>query len=224
MEHFHSFPLYQALSFMGFSVETNDKGGKDVSNSSTYFPWAMLNGRRFIPTDDILFSSVDIYESIGILSHQDAKYVMMPASVSLNKDPRSGAMQSESGAQSNYGGSLQGKRPGLLLLKMKEGVALENAFAPPPLASKVVITPLGYKKPEAFYQPKYEVPEELKAKKPDLRTTVYWNPDLRTDERGKATFSFYTADRKTTYDIILEGVSDDGQICRYTTTIDRKAE
>lgn len=224
MEHFHSFPLYQALSFMGFSVETNDKGGKDVSNSSTYFPWAMLNGCRFIPTDDILFSSVDIYESIGILSHQDAKYVMMPASVSLNKDPRSGAMQSESGAQSNYGGSLQGKRPGLLLLKMKEGVALENAFAPPPLASKVVITPLGYKKPEAFYQPKYEVPEELKAKKPDLRTTVYWNPDLRTDERGKATFSFYTADRKTTYDIILEGVSDDGQICRYTTTIDRKAE
>ncbi len=216
-EHFKNQPLYQALPFMGMglSVSVNSSGGYNISNYNTYFPIAMLNGRRFVPVDQVMHSTVNIYESIGILSAQQAKFVMIPQGFEKQdfaSSPESSRMSSRN------------KGRGLLLLKMKEGISLVNAFEAPPYTSRVFITPLGYKKPEAFYQPKYEVPENFKSEKPDLRTTVYWNPCLQTDAQGKVTFGFYTADRNTTYDVTLEGIGYEGEICRYTTTINRTQE
>jgi len=72
------------------------------------------------------------------------------------------------------------------------------------------IMPLGFQKPAEFYAPKYNTPTQNT--KPDLRTTIHWQPNLTTDETGKALFSFYTADTPGTYTVVIEGVTDDGKI------------
>jgi hypothetical protein len=70
--------------------------------------------------------------------------------------------------------------------------------------------PLGFQKPAEFYAPKYDTPAENQ--KPDLRTTIHWAPNITTDENGKASFSFYTADAPSTYTVVIEGITEDGKI------------
>lgn len=106
------------------------------------------------------------------------------------------------------------------MVRLKEGYTLNNVFDTPTLAT-VTVTPLGYKKPEAFYAPKYETSAAKADNNPDLRTTVYWDPCVKPDRNGKISLTFYTADKATVYDVILEGITDNGSICRATTTIDR---
>ncbi len=72
------------------------------------------------------------------------------------------------------------------------------------------IMPLGFQKPAEFYAPKYDTP--VQNIKPDLRTTIHWQPSLTTDEMGKASFRFYTADAPSTYTVVIEGVTDDGKV------------
>jgi hypothetical protein len=74
------------------------------------------------------------------------------------------------------------------------------------------ITPLGYQKPVEFYSPKYDTPEAIKNSTPDLRNTIYWQPDAVTNSEGKTAISYYTADNPTTYTIVIEGVSDEGKL------------
>jgi siroheme synthase (precorrin-2 oxidase/ferrochelatase) len=74
--------------------------------------------------------------------------------------------------------------------------------------------PQGYRAVAEFYAPKYETEEELK-KGPDRRTTIFWKPDV-VFEDGNAQFDFYTADAKTNYSVVIEGVAENGQIVRKT--------
>ena len=69
----------------------------------------------------------------------------------------------------------------------------------------------GFSSYREFYSPKY-TPENINAPRPDHRTTLYWNPKFIT-KNGKATLSFYTADDPGYFRIIIEGVTDNGQIC-----------
>ncbi len=109
----------------------------------------------------------------------------------------------------------------IVMVKLKSGDALNLHI--PDVAQRQA-TPLGYKKPEAFYEPKYDVPEQLKNTKPDTRSTIYWNPSLRTNAEGEAAFSFYTADPSAQYDVTLEGMTTEGLPCRATATIQRTKE
>ena len=62
---------------------------------------------------------------------------------------------------------------------------------------------------------------------PDLRSTIYWNPDIKTDEDGKAQFSFFNGDGPGNYKVIIEGVNAAGelgrQVYRYNVEGDAKA-
>ncbi|MBQ5609896.1 MAG: hypothetical protein IIU85_06575, partial [Rikenellaceae bacterium] len=78
------------------------------------------------------------------------------------------------------------------------------------------IRPLGFKLAVEFYQPKYDVPNQ-----PDLRTTVAWVPAVQFDEEGRATIEFYTADRVTDYDVVIEGITDDGCPCSVQAVVER---
>ena len=75
--------------------------------------------------------------------------------------------------------------------------------------------PLGYQLPVEFYSPKYDTQEKIDDSKPDLRTTIYWKPNVITDDRGNAKLDFYTADDPGTYSVIIEGVSEDGKLIHY---------
>ena len=82
-----------------------------------------------------------------------------------------------------------------------------------------VYTPLGYQKPIEFYAPKYETVEAKRSFIPDYRTTIFWKPDVVISEDGEATFEFYTADFKTTYSVVIEGITTDGKIVRQVEKI-----
>ena len=71
----------------------------------------------------------------------------------------------------------------------------------------------GYYKAKAFYVPKYDHPK-TNDQSSDLRTTVYWNPNVVTDKDGKASFEFYNNDTKGTYRVVVEGIDDDGKLGR----------
>lgn len=47
---------------------------------------------------------------------------------------------------------------------------------------------------------------------PDFRNTLYWDPRVQTDENGKATVRFFTADSVGDFEIHVEGVSTEGHL------------
>ncbi len=66
----------------------------------------------------------------------------------------------------------------------------------------------GYYQQRIFYSPVY--PSAKSSTKTDLRTTIYWNPMVKTDENGLGTLYFYNADPKTKIRVEVEGVSENG--------------
>jgi len=83
------------------------------------------------------------------------------------------------------------------------------------------VTPLGYQKPAEFYVPKYEVDSVRLSDKADLRTTIYWNPELETDSAGTVHVKFYTADKANNYSVVMEGITKSGEICRFAGHLSR---
>jgi TonB-dependent SusC/RagA subfamily outer membrane receptor len=88
-----------------------------------------------------------------------------------------------------------------------------------PLFHIKTIIPLGYQASAEFYAPKYETTAQHSNPKPDLRTTIHWQPVVQTDSRGTTSFEFYTADEQASYTVIIEGLTDDGTIIRQTAII-----
>jgi hypothetical protein len=67
----------------------------------------------------------------------------------------------------------------------------------------------GYYEAKNFYSPVY--PETTGSQsKPDLRTTIYWNPIITTNENGECTATFYNSDKKTKIRFSIEGLTDNG--------------
>ncbi|MEN0095512.1 MAG: Ig-like domain-containing protein [Pedobacter sp.] len=76
----------------------------------------------------------------------------------------------------------------------------------------VTFSPLGYAKERQFYSPKY-LPNVMYPNS-DLRTTIYWNPKVLTDEKGNFSFEFFNADGKGTYRAVVEGFDKNGNLGR----------
>jgi len=67
----------------------------------------------------------------------------------------------------------------------------------------------GYSQPRKFYEPVY-LSGASDQNKPDNRSTIYWNPQLKPDGHEKIRVSFYTTDIPTTYRVKLEGITTEG--------------
>jgi hypothetical protein len=63
-----------------------------------------------------------------------------------------------------------------------------------------------------FYRPRYTVKNIGIAPGTDLRSTIHWEPNVVTDEKGNASVSFFSADKSTGYTIILEGTDLEGNL------------
>lgn len=81
-----------------------------------------------------------------------------------------------------------------------------------PKSNVIDLYPLGYIKERKFYTPKYDT-DQSKATN-DYRTTVYWNPDVKWDDKGIASLDFYNADGNGKYKVIVEGMDVNGRIGR----------
>jgi len=103
---------------------------------------------------------------------------------------------------------------GLLLINTKKGGSANYTTA-----NIVTYIPKGYYKAREFYAPRYDDPK-TNTKMADLRSTIYWNPNVATDAKGAALFEYFNADGPGTYCLIAEGIDKDGnigrQVYRYT--------
>jgi hypothetical protein len=72
--------------------------------------------------------------------------------------------------------------------------------------------PLPYTLPKQFYSPRYTVKNITTAMGTDLRSTVHWEPNVITDKNGKATVSFFSADKPADYTVIIEGADLNGNL------------
>lgn len=74
---------------------------------------------------------------------------------------------------------------------------------------------IGYSVIRKFYAPNYESQQPVEMKN-DFRSTLNWNPLVRTDSLGKASISYYNSDQTGDVLVIVEGITSDGKLCRGT--------
>jgi TonB-dependent SusC/RagA subfamily outer membrane receptor len=98
---------------------------------------------------------------------------------------------------------------GILVITTKRGGQTTYSSYTPGL---ITYTPKGYAYSREFYSPQHDAATANQA--PDLRTTVYWNPQVVTDEAGKVTINYFNTDVPGTYRVHLEGVNAAGQLAR----------
>jgi hypothetical protein len=101
---------------------------------------------------------------------------------------------------------------GVLVITTRQGGAANESASTTSLGS-LHFTPKGFYKAREFYSPKYDVSTPSNSH-PDLRTTIYWKPELVTDKDGNASFDYYNADGHGTYRIVIEGIDNTGNIGR----------
>jgi len=99
---------------------------------------------------------------------------------------------------------------GVLIITTKTG----NGINPKDIASVGIlpIAPGGFYKAREFYSPKYNT--SLVNKQHDYRSTIYWNPEIKTGKNGNSSFDYYNADGTGTYKVTIEGIDKDGNIGR----------
>jgi hypothetical protein len=50
--------------------------------------------------------------------------------------------------------------------------------------------------------------------KSDFRSTLFWNPAINTDSEGVTWVSFYNSDQLGEVQVVVEGLTKEGKICR----------
>lgn len=68
----------------------------------------------------------------------------------------------------------------------------------------------GLQQPRNFANKIYADDLARKSRKPDFRTTLYWNPDLELNANGEFYFEFYTSDMKGDYMMVIQGMDEKG--------------
>jgi hypothetical protein len=96
----------------------------------------------------------------------------------------------------------------VVLLSLKPGAFNQDD-------SKITTEVNGYYEGWVFYSPNYAAQP---ASRPDARTTIHWQPFIKTDEHGKASVNYYNADPKTTIRVDVQGLSSNGTTVAETIT------
>lgn len=198
--------FYSGMADHQFSGEKlEEMTGQQIFDIISRFPGVQVNG------DEISIrgggTPLFVIDGIETSAIEDVKYLNVSdiEDISLFRGPSASIFGSRGGN-------------GVIAIALKRGTVNQRP-TPPSLAH---IQPLGFQKPAFFYVPKYEVDSMLKSSTPDLRTTIYWQPLVLTNELGNVRIQFYTADKANHYQVELEGVGKDGEICRFTAILRRE--
>ncbi len=121
----------------------------------------------------------------------------------------------KSGATTAIYGMQGGAGVIVITTKRGEGVRSVNPYTP----GLINYVPKGYAVVREFYSPKYDVKPDSR---PDLRTTVFWEPQMVSDVNGKAKISYFNTDVPGTYRIVVEGIDVHGNLARKVITYEVK--
>jgi hypothetical protein len=100
---------------------------------------------------------------------------------------------------------------GAVIVTTKRARKINNYYKEAP--GVITFRANGFYKAREFYSPQYDNPK-TNIKMADLRSTIYWQPNIITDKDGKASFSYFNADGKGTYRVVVEGIDADGNLGR----------
>ena len=109
---------------------------------------------------------------------------------------------------------IYGTVDGVMVITTKRGVDQDKSSSTTP--GLITFQSHGFYSTKQFYSPKYDV--DNPDPKPDLRTTVYWNPNILTDQKGNATFNYYNTDVPGVYRVVIEGIDANGNLGRKVFT------
>jgi hypothetical protein len=200
--------FYSVISSSGGVITEKDIETRKIHDMRTLLmqiPGLMVSGSTLsvrgqgaplIVIDDTPFEDYDVF-SMPVEDVSD---------VFLIKDASAGAMFGTSGGN------------GALIISTKEGFDQTKVKRKSENISDFFV-PLGYQQQVEFYSPRYDVDPDNRT--PDLRTTIYWKPDVGVTETGEVSFDFFTADSETTYSVVIEGISEYGHIVRKVCKINR---
>lgn len=167
-----------------------------------------LRGVTFI--GDTAYLNTSVFNSIG--KNMPKKMLIVLDGVEVNYLPSLQATDVEtvevlkSANTSIYGMSGAG---GVLIVTTKQQRSLNTKDIISHGLLPISVT--GFYKAREFYSPKYP---GLNTPHTDLRSTVFWKPELKTDKNGQASFEYYNADGKGVYRIVIEGIDDNGNLGR----------
>jgi hypothetical protein len=69
-----------------------------------------------------------------------------------------------------------------------------------------------------FYSPVYENKIDREKRMPDTRSTLYWAPNVSTDNSGKGLIQFYTSDQRGSFFVVLQGFNTNGEAISATSS------
>lgn len=99
------------------------------------------------------------------------------------------------------------KALGYIAIYTKEGYEWNNPEISFDILGKVVE---GFVKPKIFYAPDYEG-EQKGQGTPDLRATIYWEPNIVLDNDGKYKLSYFNSDDVGKVAVIIQGMLNNGR-------------
>lgn len=95
---------------------------------------------------------------------------------------------------------------GVINLITKAG-GVSDDYKPVEYSAKLKIS--GYNDSRIFYSPKH-LPDSNSDLNPDLRSTLYWNPDINLDGTNETILNYYNGDNSSLIRIIAEGITTTG--------------
>jgi TonB-dependent SusC/RagA subfamily outer membrane receptor len=108
---------------------------------------------------------------------------------------------------------------GVIVIQTKKLVPSYNqrTFYPKKRYNVIDVPAKSFSRVREFYCPVYKKSDKIDERS-DFRTTIYWNPDIKTDKKGSTTVSFYNSDEITTFRAIAEGLGIKGLVGRTEAT------
>lgn len=107
-------------------------------------------------------------------------------------------------------GFLHGSNTGVILVTLRKTFD-KGARHPNREYNTTIVAPLGWQKARQFFSPDYSKHKDRDAVVFDSRSTLYWNPSIESDGDGVLKVEFYKSDRKTRFNITVEGIDETGR-------------
>jgi hypothetical protein len=102
---------------------------------------------------------------------------------------------------------------GVIVVTTRQNFAMGSGVTSKEMSPGVFsFTPEGFYKAKEFYSPQYNVADASKL--PDTRTTIFWKPNIVTDNDGNAAVTFFNSDGTGTYRVVVEGMDTKGNLGR----------
>lgn len=155
--------------------------------SSDWFPIYVINGKTYFDAAERGEIFIAMLNNLSVLNVNEIKRLMVLPPGNIASYYADGVLRTEI-------------RQSLVVIETYS----DNSFRGDPLGIKTFILD-GLDAPRVFYSPRYEGPSR---KNPiyDSRATLLWEPSIRTDTNGQAKIEFFTSDRQTSLEVVVNGI------------------